>query len=68
MQVSLELIFTHDADLIEIAAALNHQGVDHCGVIFAEMHRLRLGECIRRLALYAEVVTAEEMMNRIEFL
>ena len=62
------VIFTHDADLIEIAAEINGQGQDHCGVIFVEMHRLRLGECIRRLALYAEVVTAEEMMNRIEFL
>ena len=62
------VIFTHDSDLIEIAMELNHRGEDHHGVIFAEMHRLRLGECIRRLALYAEVVTAEEMVNRIEFL
>ena len=62
------VIFTHDSDLIEIAMELNHRGEDHHGVIFAEMHRLRLGECIRRLVIYAEVVTAEEMVNRIEFL
>ena len=62
------VIFTHDPDLIEIAAESNHRGDDHCGVIFVDMHRLRLGECIRRLALYADVVTAEEMVNRIEFL
>jgi predicted nuclease of predicted toxin-antitoxin system len=62
------VIFTHDADLIEIATETNRLGDDHCGVIFVEMHRLRLGECIRRLALYADVVTAEEMINRIEFL
>ena len=62
------VIFTHDPDLIEIAAEINRRGDDHCGVIFVEMHRLRLGECIRRLALYGEVVTAEEMVNRIEFL
>lgn len=61
-------IFTHDPDLIEIAAEINRKGDDHYGVIFVEMHRLRVGECIRRLALYAEVITAEEMMNRIEFL
>jgi hypothetical protein len=62
------VIFTHDADLIEIAAETNRAGADHWGVIFVEMHRLRLGECIRRLALYADVVAAEEMVNRIEFL
>lgn len=62
------VIFTHDPDFIEIAQEMNHRGEDHYGLIFVEMHRLGLGECIRRLALYAEVVTAEEMMNRIEFL
>ena len=62
------VLFTHDPDLIEIASEINHQGNEHCGVIFVEMHRLTLGECIRRLALYAEVVAAEEMVNRIEFL
>ena len=61
-------IFTHDPDLIEIATKINRRGDDHYGVIFVEMHRLRLGECIRRLALYGEVVTAEEMVNRVEFL
>jgi predicted nuclease of predicted toxin-antitoxin system len=62
------VVFTHDADVIDIAKEINGRGEDHCGVIFLEMHRLRLGECIRRLALYAEVVRAEEMVNRIEFL
>ena len=62
------VLFTHDVDLIEIAAAINGRGEEHSGVIFAEMHRIRLGECIRRLALYADVVTAEEMLNRVEFL
>jgi hypothetical protein len=62
------VLFTHDADLIEIAAESNRPGHAHNGIIFVEMHRLGLGECIRRLALYAEVVAAEEMVNRIEFL
>jgi len=26
------------------------------------------GECIRRLALYVELVSSKEMVNRIEFL
>lgn len=30
------------------------------------MNRLRVGECVKRLALYAEVLSAEEMLNQIE--
>src|SRR5262245_18340811 len=40
------VMFTHDADLIGIAKETNRLGGDHCGVIFVEMHRLGLGECI----------------------
>lgn len=61
-------IFTHDHHLVGLAMEKRMRGDEHCGVIFVEMHRLRLGECIRRLALYAEVLSAEEMMNQIEFL
>lgn len=61
-------MFTHDPDFIDIAREMNRRKEDHYGLIFVEMHRLGLGECIRRLVLCAEVVTAEEMMNRIEFL
>jgi len=62
------VIFTHDPDFIEIATQKSRRGEKHYGVIFAAMHRLSLGECIRRLALYAEVVSAEEMIDRVEFL
>lgn len=62
------VIFTHDPHFIEIAENLLRIGMDHYGLIFAEMHRFSVGECIRRLALYAEVVSAYEMVNRIEFL
>ncbi len=61
-------LFTHDHHLVEIATERSLKGEEHYGVIFVEMHRLRLGESIRRLALYAEVVSFEEMRNRIEFL
>jgi hypothetical protein len=61
-------IFTHDHHLVQIALEKTARGEDHCGVIFAEMHRLGLGECIKRLALCSEVLSAEEMMNRVEFL
>ena len=66
---SLEAVmFTHDHHFVEIAVNKTAHGEEHFGVIFVAMHRVSLGECIRRLALYAEVLTAEEMMSRVEFL
>ena len=67
--ISLEAaIFIHDRHFVEIAVEKTLHGKEHFGVIFAEMHRLSLGECIRRLALCADVLTAEEVKNRVEFL
>lgn len=61
-------IFSHDPHFIEIAEKLLESGKGHYALIFAEMHRFGLGECIRRLALYAEVISSQEMINQIEFL
>ena len=62
------VIFTHDHHFLEIAGQFTKEGKAHYGVIFAEMNKLGVGECIKRLALYAEVLATEEMMNQIEFL
>ena len=51
-----------------IGVGFLESGKEHCGLIFAEMHRLSVGECIRRLAIYVELVSSKEMVNRIEFL
>ena len=61
-------IFTHDHHFVEIAFEKSLYGDEHFGVLFVEVHRLRLGDCIKRLALCADVLTAEEMINRVEFL
>ena len=42
------------------------EGKLHYGVIYVEMNKFRVGECVKSLALYAEVLTAEEMRNHIE--
>jgi predicted nuclease of predicted toxin-antitoxin system len=62
------VIFTHDHHFLEIALFFMEQGREHGGVIFTDMNKFSVGECIRRLALYADVLSAEEIMNRIEFL
>jgi predicted nuclease of predicted toxin-antitoxin system len=61
-------LVTHDHHFIELAQEKVHGSEPHFGVIFVELQRFGIGECVRRLALYAELVTAEEMMNRVEFL
>lgn len=62
------VIFTHDPHFIEIAKGLVKSGKEHHGLIFVEMHKCDLGECIRRLVLYAEILSPENMINHIEFL
>jgi hypothetical protein len=62
------VIFTHDPHFIEIAENLVRSGKGHYGLIFAEMHRFGLGELIRGLAIYAGILSSQEMINRIEFL
>lgn len=62
------VIFTHDHHFLEIAKTLTKEGKDHWGVIFVEMNKMSVGECIRRLALYADILTPDEMKNQIEFL
>lgn len=62
------VIFTHDHHFLEIANKLIYEGRNHWGIIYVEMNRLSVGECVRRLALYADILSAEEMINQIEFL
>ena len=58
------VIFTHDRHFLKIANKLIDDGKSHWGVIFVSMNKLNIGECIKRLALYADVLSAEE---RIKF-
>jgi hypothetical protein len=62
------LLFTHDDDFLRIAHVRVLQGEDHWGIAFVRPRKLSIGDCIRRLARYAFTTSAEEMINRIEFL
>ena len=61
-------IFTHDSHFIDIAKKLVEEGKNHWGVIFVSINKLSIGECIKRLALCTNVLSAEEMKNKVEFL
>ena len=44
------------------------QGIDHSGIVVVPDQRCSVGEKIRRLAGFLSKVTAEEMVNRMEYL
>lgn len=62
------VIFTHDYHFLEIANVFTKKGKPHWGLIFVQMNKLSVGECIKRLSLYADILSAEEMQDQIEFL
>ena len=44
------------------------QGIEHAGIIALPDQRCSIGEKIRRLARFVSSATAEEMVNRMEYL
>lgn len=58
------VIVTHEVDLLRI----HSRGVPHSGVAFIGANRKSLGEIVRMLVLLHEVVPADAMRNRVEYL
>lgn len=68
-QVMGYVFCTHDADFLELAAS----GVEHHGIVFGQqdIHYIGdhyIGDWVNWLALMHAIYTADEMVNRIEFL
>jgi predicted nuclease of predicted toxin-antitoxin system len=62
------VIFTHDTDFLRIAARWMEQEKSHHGIIYCHPTSYSLGECLRKLRVLTSVLTAEYMINHIEFL
>ena len=58
------VMVTQDADYLR----LNHQGVAHSGIAYCHQASLSVGEMLRNLTLICDLLSAEEMSNRIEYL
>jgi predicted nuclease of predicted toxin-antitoxin system len=58
------VLITQDADFLRIAA----RSTDHPGIAFYSQASRSLGSVIERLILIYEVLTAEEIAGRVEFL
>jgi len=62
------VLFTHDSDFLRLAVKWIEKGKTHYGVIYSHQKDYGIGECIRRLKLLTIILTAEDMINHIEFL
>jgi hypothetical protein len=58
------VMVTHDDDYLRLHAS----GVLHAGIAYCHQESLTVGELILRLMLIYDVMTAEEMYGRVEFL
>ena len=57
------VIFTQDDDFLRLAA----EGADHAGIVYASQEH-GVGEIIRGLMVIHEVLNADEMAGRVEYL
>jgi predicted nuclease of predicted toxin-antitoxin system len=58
------VIVTHDADFLRLHA----QGQVHAGIVHCPPQSCTLGETIRLLTLIWELIPADDICNRVEFL
>lgn len=57
------VLFTQDTDFLRLAAS----GTHHTGVVYAPQHT-PIGDVIRGLVLIHQLLEAEEMIDKIEYL
>ncbi len=62
------VLFTRDADFLQICAALQREGKPFAGVIYAHQLRVTIGRCVQDLAVISDVGMPEDLANRVEHL
>lgn len=55
---------TYDSDFLIMAA----EGIEHCGIVYGQGDKDYIGEWVKGLELLCAIYTAEEMLNRVEYL
>lgn len=58
------VVYTRDADFLR----LNDAGVPHLGILYHHSLKYSIGQAINAVALACQVLTMEEMRNRVEYL
>lgn len=58
------VLCTFDTDFVELAVTI----IGHSGIIIGQPEKHGIGEWVKGLTLYHAVYTAEDMMNRLDYL
>lgn len=58
------VVVTQDGDFLRIHA----QGVTHAGIAYCQQQSMPIGEMLRRVILIYDLLSPEEMADRVEFL
>jgi len=58
------VVVTQDDDFLRLHA----QGVTHAGIAYCQQQSMPIGEMLRRVILIHDLLSAEEMAGRVEFL
>ncbi|MSR58380.1 MAG: hypothetical protein EXS05_12000 [Planctomycetaceae bacterium] len=62
------ILVSMDADLLREANRRLANGIDFVGLAYSHQERISVGQAVRDLQLLAEVLTAAEMRNQVEYL
>lgn len=62
------LLFSQDSDLLVEGVRYQSEGIAFPGVVYARQTVVSIGVCIRDLELIAQLGTAEEFVNRVQYL
>lgn len=62
------VVFTQDADFLEITASWLATNTLFAGVIYARQMGITIGQAISDLQLFATLLEPEEMQNRLEYI
>jgi predicted nuclease of predicted toxin-antitoxin system len=58
------VVFTQDSDFLK----LHNAGLEHCGIVYCVKTSRSIGEILQGLILIWEVLEAEEISGKVEFL
>ena len=62
------ILFSQDEDLLAEATRRQRSGIAFAGVVYAHQLYVNVGRCISDLELIAKAGTAEDLVNRVQFL
>ncbi len=62
------VLFTRDADFLQICAAWQREAKPFAGVIYAHQLRVTIGRCVQDLAVLTGAGLPEDLSNRVEHL